>query len=108
MTLLQTSGVISFTPSILYNIAGFISLVVALVGAFFKLQNRQDLLQQEYGTMKEYIQKIEERANQDYSKIENKISELENRIETRHKELTEKIDKLPGDLAQIFKNVNLK
>ncbi len=71
---------ISFDPSALYNISGFLGLVVALVATFFKLQNKTDLVKNDLENVKQNLVKLEDKLDATYLRIENKIGELENKI----------------------------
>lgn len=92
-------------PSLLYNIAGFIGLVIGLVGSFFKLQNAINLLRNENQNMKETIIKLEDRINNSESKIQAQLSILEEKMDTRLSQVYDKVERLPQDLSVLFKNI---
>lgn len=100
--------VISFNPMFVYNIAGFIALVIGLVGSFFKQQNAINVLKNEIQNMKENNIKLEDRVNNSESKIQAQISILEERMDHRLSQVYDKIEKLPSDLSILFKNIMAK
>lgn len=101
MLLLQ----ISILPNLLYNIAGFLALVIGLIGAFFNLKNEISLLKSEKNNMKTDIVKLENRVNNSESKIQAQLTALDKKLDNRLEQVYDKIDKLPQDLSVLFKNI---
>lgn len=102
MILLQA---VTFLPSVIYNIAGFLMILIGLIGSFFNLKNKISLLENEKENMKETIIKLEARINNSESKIQAQLSTLEEKMDARLNQVYDKIEKLPQDLSTLFKNI---
>lgn len=97
--------IISFNPSVIYNLAGFAALLVGLVGSFFKLQNAISLLKSENQNLKETMIKLEDKVSSAETKTQVQLSILEEKMEHKLSQLYDKVEKLPTDLAILFKNI---
>lgn len=97
--------IISFNPSLLYNILGVITIVITGIAFFFNLKNKVELVKNDLTNQKDYMIKLEEKVNASESKIEHKINDLEIKLEDRHRELNDKIERLPVQISEMFKNL---
>lgn len=97
--------VLTFNSTLAYNLAGFIGLVVALVGSFFKLQNDMNVLKNENTNLKENVIRLEDRLNNSESKTQSQLSMLDEKMESRFEQVYDKIERLPQDLSVLFKNI---
>jgi peptidoglycan hydrolase CwlO-like protein len=95
----------SLTPTILYNLAAFITLMIGLVGSFFNLKNSIALQKSEIQRLKEDNLKLELRIDNFDSKIQTQIAALDLKLDSKIGGLYDKIEKLPQDLSALFKNI---
>lgn len=100
--------IISFNPTFVYNIIGFLGVIVALVGAFFNLKNEISLLKSEKENMKVTITKLEDRVNNSETKIQAQLTTLDKKLEDKLGQVYDRIEKLPQDLSILFKNIMSK
>lgn len=98
--------IVSFNPSLLYNILGIVVILGTVFGAFFNIKNQVELLKNDLKNAVEQTTKLELKTAADYTKIERKISELEDKSEDRHKDLQTRIDKMPMEIINILRNIN--
>lgn len=99
---------ITFDPSVIYECAAFLAIVIGGVATYFKNVNAIEILKNDLQNEKDCRIKLEAKVELSQDKIERKIGELEDKMEIRHKELNDKIDALPNHLADLFKGIMLK
>ncbi len=78
----------------LLHLGELISIVGAGFAAFWKLNNRVDVLKADLKNSKEEVEKLEQRLNNSETKLEDKITNL-----------AEKIDRLPKDIIELFRQL---
>lgn len=84
--------VVTFNPSLVYNVLSVILVLLTGAGFIFNLKTQIQLLRNDLQNLRDNVSKLEQKTSADYTKIENKMGLLE-----------EKIEQLPVNITNLIK-----